>query len=58
MVLRIVIFVIAAVLTAAHFLRGGSDAMVALSLAVPLLFLCKKRWSLPLNARVMRERYA
>lgn len=46
MVLRIVIFVIAAVLTAAHFLRGGNYAMVALSLAVPLLFFCKKKWSL------------
>jgi len=48
MVLRIVLFIIAAALSAAHFLREGSYAMVALSLAVPLLFFYKKPLSLVL----------
>lgn len=48
MAFRIALFIVAAVLTAAHFLRAGSYAMVALSLAAPLLFLYKKRWSLVL----------
>lgn len=48
MALRIVLFMIAAALTAAHFLRAGSYGLVALSLATPLLFLYKKRWSLML----------
>jgi len=46
MALRIVLFMIAATLTAAHFLRAGSYGLVALSLATPLLFLYTKRWSL------------
>ena len=37
---------IAAALTAAHFLRSGSYGLVALSLATPLLVLYKRRWSL------------
>lgn len=48
MSLRIVLFIIAATLSAAHFFRAGSYAMVALSLATPLLFLLKKPWSLVL----------
>jgi len=48
MVFRIVLFIVAAALTAAHFFRAGSYAMVALSLATPLLFLNRKRWSLVL----------
>lgn len=48
MAFRIVLFIIAAALTAAHFLRAGSYGLVALSLATPLLFLYKKRWSLML----------
>lgn len=48
MALRIVLFMIAAALTAAHFLRAGSYWPVALSLATPLLFLYKKRWGLML----------
>ncbi len=43
---RIALFVIAAMLMAAHFFRSGSFLLVALSLATPLLFLYKKRWSL------------
>lgn len=46
MALRMVLFMIAAALTAAHFFRAGSYALVALSLATPLLFLLKRRWSL------------
>lgn len=48
MALRIVLFIIAAALSAAHFFRAGSYAMVALSLATPLLFFFKKPWSLVL----------
>jgi len=48
MAFRIALFIVAAALTAAHFLRAGSYAMVALSLATPLLFLYKSRWSLML----------
>lgn len=48
MALRIVLFMIAAALTAAHFLRASSYGLVALSLATPLLFLFKRRWSLML----------
>lgn len=46
MAFRIVLFIIAAVLTAAHFFRAGSYGLVALSLATPLLFLYRKQWSL------------
>jgi hypothetical protein len=46
MALRISLFVTAAVLLAAHFLRAGNLALVALCLAAPLLFLHRKRWSL------------
>lgn len=45
---RIVLFIIAAALTAAHFFRAGNYAMVALSLAAPLLFLYRKPGSLML----------
>lgn len=48
MAFRIVLFIIAAALTAAHFFRAGSYGLVALSLATPLLFLYRKRWSLML----------
>ena len=49
MALRIVLFMIAAALTAAHFLRAGSYGLVALSLATPLLFFfTERRWSLML----------
>lgn len=44
--LRISLFVLAALLLGAHFLRAGNYAMVALCLAAPLLFFYRKRWSL------------
>jgi hypothetical protein len=43
---RIALYVIAALLIAAHFLRGGNFVAVALCLATPLLFLVRRRWSL------------
>ena len=46
--LRISLFVVAALLLGAHFLRAGNLLMVALCLAAPLLFLWKNRWSLML----------
>lgn len=46
--LRISLFVVAALLLGAHFLRAGNLMMVALCLAVPLLFLWRNRWSLML----------
>ena len=42
MVLRIVLYVLAALLLGAHFLRGGDLALVALCLATPLLFLWRR----------------
>lgn len=44
--LRISLFVIAALLLGAHFLRAGNFLMVALCAAAPLLFLWRRRWSL------------
>jgi len=46
MLLRISLFVTAALLLGAHFLRAGNLMLVALCLAAPLLFLQRKRWSL------------
>lgn len=46
MKLRISLFVVAALLLGAHFLRTGRLGLVALCLATPLLFLYRKRWSL------------
>ncbi|MDD3936850.1 hypothetical protein [Rhodoferax sp.] len=46
MAFRIVLFIIAATLTAAHFLRAENYGLVALSLLTPLLFLYRKPWSL------------
>lgn len=48
MAFRLVFFIIATALTAAHFFRAENFGMVALSLATPLLFLYKKPWSLVL----------
>jgi hypothetical protein len=48
MILRISLFVIAALLLGAHFLRAGNLAMLALCVAAPLLFLWRRRWSLVL----------
>ncbi len=46
MILRISLYVTAALLLGAHFLRAGNLAMVALCLAAPLLFAYRRRWSL------------
>ena len=46
MTLRISIFVIAALLLGAHFLRQGNLVLVALCACAPLLFLHRKRWVL------------
>lgn len=46
MAFRISLYVTAALLLGAHFLRSGQIAAVALCLAAPLLFLCRRRWSL------------
>ncbi|MCX7143509.1 MAG: hypothetical protein NT123_21170 [Proteobacteria bacterium] len=46
MALRISLFVAAALLLGAHFLRAGNLPMVALCLAAPCLFLYRGRWSL------------
>src|SRR5512133_541536 len=44
--LRIGLFVVAALLLGAHFLRASNFVPVALCLAAPLLFFRRKRWSL------------
>jgi len=46
MILRISLFVAAALLLGAHFLRAGNLGLVALCLATPLLFCHRRRWSL------------
>lgn len=46
MVVRISVYVLAALLIAAHFLRFGNLLGVAICLAAPLLFLARRRWSL------------
>ena len=46
MKLRISLFVVAALLLCAHFLRAGNFGAMALCLAAPLLFLSRRRWSL------------
>lgn len=49
MILRISLislYVLAALLLGAHYLRAGDLVMVALCLAAPLLFLWRRRWSL------------
>ncbi len=46
MSVRIGIFVVAALLLGAHFLRGGNFPLVALCLATPLLFMHRRRRSL------------
>ncbi len=46
--LRIGLFIIAALLLAAHFFRAGNFLLVALCLVMPFMFLHKRRWSLVL----------
>jgi hypothetical protein len=48
MIVRVSLYVIAALLIAAHFLRFGHWLAVALCLATPLLFLMRLYWSLML----------
>lgn len=44
MALRIGLYVVAALLLGAHFLRAGNVAAVMLCAAAPLLFLYHRRW--------------
>jgi len=46
MISRISVYIAAALLIAAHFLRIGNMIGVVLCLATPLLFLVHRRWSL------------
>lgn len=46
MLARILLYIVAALLLAAHFLRVGNMVDVALCLATPLLFFVRQRWSL------------
>ncbi len=46
MAFGISLYVTAALLLGAHFLRSGEIAAAALCLAAPLLFLYRRRWSL------------
>ena len=46
MIVRIMLYVIATWLIAAHFLRAGSLIPTALCLLTPLLFFVRRRWSL------------
>jgi len=46
MPLRVGLFVIAALLIGAHFLREGNIAAVVLCLVTPALFLYRRRWIL------------
>lgn len=46
MILRIGLFVAAAVLFGAHFLRQGNFVALVFSLGAPLLFLYRRRWVL------------
>ena len=48
MIARIVFYIIAACLIAAHFLRTGGLVATALCVAAPALFLVRRRWSLRL----------
>jgi hypothetical protein len=46
MALRIGLFITAALLLGAHFLRQGNLVLVAMCLGAPLLLLYRKRWVL------------
>ena len=46
MILRIVLYVVAALVLAAHFYRDGNLVLVAVCVAVPFLFLHRRRRSL------------
>jgi len=46
MIVRIVLYVVAALVLAAHFYRDGNLPLVAVCIAVPFLFLHRRRRSL------------
>jgi len=46
MILRLIPLLIASLLLAAHFLRGGGFGLMLVSVLAPLLLLIRKRWSL------------
>jgi len=46
MAARISLYILAALLLGAHFLRAGNLALMALCLAAPLLFAWRNKWSL------------
>jgi len=46
MIPRIGLFVLAALLLGAHYLRAGNILLVVVCVAAPLLFCVKKRWTL------------
>ena len=46
MIVRIMLYTVAALLLAAHFLRMGDIFATVACLAVPALFLLRQRWSL------------
>ena len=46
MVLRVILYVVAALLLGAHFLRDGNVVAVALCAGAPLLFFRRRRWVL------------
>lgn len=48
MIARIMSYVVATWLIAAHFLRAGNLTLAALCLATPLLFFVRRHWSLML----------
>jgi len=48
MIVRVSLYVVAALLIAAHFLRFGNLPAAALCLAVPLLLLVRRAWTLML----------
>lgn len=45
MIIRIIPFIIASVLLAAHFFRNGNILLAIICLLLPLLLLVKKQWS-------------
>ncbi|HTC08131.1 MAG TPA: hypothetical protein VK726_05085 [Acetobacteraceae bacterium] len=47
-IFRVVVYVLASWLIAAHFLRADEPTLVALCLATPLLFLLRRTWSMRL----------
>jgi hypothetical protein len=46
MIPRVSLYIVAALLIAAHFLRQGSMVLTVLCLLVPLLFFLRRQWSL------------